>query len=209
MAQYEESIHKVFDRIKKSKLNAYISLNEHEAIKIAKEVDEGKITGPLAGMPVGVKDCITTKGIQTTCGSKILTGYVPPFNAEVVDRIRKAGAVIIGKTNMDEFAMGSSTESSHYGVTKNPWDLARVAGGSSGGSGAAVAGLECRMALGTDTGGSVRCPAILLRRGRHQADLRPGVQVWRRRIRKFAGAGRPDCKERERCGVAFRRHRRP
>ena len=159
MAQYEESIHKVFDRIKKSQLNAYISLNEHEAVKIAKEVDEGKVTGPLAGMPVGVKDCITTKGIQTTCGSKILTGYVPPFNAEVVDRIRKAGAVIIGKTNMDEFAMGSSTESSHYGVTKNPWDLTRVAGGSSGGSGAAVAGLEARMALGTDTGGSVRCPA--------------------------------------------------
>ncbi|HEY3423131.1 MAG TPA: Asp-tRNA(Asn)/Glu-tRNA(Gln) amidotransferase subunit GatA, partial [Methanocellaceae archaeon] len=159
MAQYEESIHKVFDRIKKSQLNAYISLNEHEAVNIAKEVDEGKVTGPLAGMPVGVKDCITTKGIRTTCGSKILTGYVPPFNAEVVDRIRKAGAVIIGKTNMDEFAMGSSTESSYYGVTKNPWDLARVAGGSSGGSGAAVAGLEARMALGTDTGGSVRCPA--------------------------------------------------
>ncbi len=159
MAQYEESIHKVFDRIKKSKLNAYISLNEHDAVQVAKEVDEGKVTGPLAGMPVGVKDCITTKGIQTTCGSKILTGYVPPFNAEVVDRLRKAGAVIIGKTNMDEFAMGSSTESSHFGVTKNPWDLARVAGGSSGGSGAAVSGLECRIALGTDTGGSVRCPA--------------------------------------------------
>jgi aspartyl-tRNA(Asn)/glutamyl-tRNA(Gln) amidotransferase subunit A len=159
MADYEESIHKVFDRIRKSQLNAYISLNEADAIRTAKEADEGKVTGRLAGMSVGVKDCITTKGIQTTCGSKILTGYVPPFDAEVVARLKKEGAVIVGKTNMDEFAMGSSTESSHYGVTKNPWDLARVAGGSSGGSGAAVAGLECRMSLGTDTGGSVRCPA--------------------------------------------------
>lgn len=157
--QYEESIHKVFERIRHSKLNAYITLNEHDALKTAKEVDEGKVKGRLAGVPVAIKDCITTKGIQTTCGSKILKGYVPPFDAEVTARMKKEGAIIIGKANMDEFAMGTSTENSAYGPTKNPWDLSRVPGGSSGGSGAAVAGLECRMALGTDTGGSVRCPA--------------------------------------------------
>lgn len=157
--QYEESIHRVFDRIKKSKLNAYITLNEKDALETAKQVDEGKTTGRLAGMPIAVKDCITTKGIQTTCGSKILQGYVPPFDAEVAARIKKEGAVIVGKANMDEFAMGSSTENSAFGPTRNPWDTTRVAGGSSGGSGAAVAGMECRMSLGTDTGGSVRCPA--------------------------------------------------
>ncbi len=159
MAMYEESIHKTFDRIKHSKLNAFITLAEDEAIKTARAADEGKITGMLAGVPVAVKDCITTKGVLTTCGSKILSGYYPPFDAEVVARLKKEGAVIMGKTNMDEFAMGTSTESSRYGPTKNPWDLTRVPGGSSGGSGAAVAGLESRMALGTDTGGSVRCPA--------------------------------------------------
>jgi aspartyl-tRNA(Asn)/glutamyl-tRNA(Gln) amidotransferase subunit A len=159
MAMYEESIGRTFDRIRHSKLNAYITLTEQEALRAARDADEGKITGRLAGMPVAVKDCITTKGVLTTCGSNILSGYVPPFDAEVVARLRKEGAVIVGKTNMDEFAMGTSTESSYYGPTKNPWDLTRVPGGSSGGSGAAVAGMECRMALGTDTGGSVRCPA--------------------------------------------------
>jgi len=159
MALYEESVHKTFDRIKHSRLNAYITLDKENALGTAKGVDDGKIAGRLAGMTVAVKDCITTKGLLTTCGSKILSGYVPPFDAEVVARLRNEGAVITGKTNMDEFAMGTSTESSHYGPTKNPWDMTRVPGGSSGGSGAAVAGLECRMALGTDTGGSVRCPA--------------------------------------------------
>ena len=159
MAIYEESIHRTFDRIKRSKLNAYITLTEKEALKAARDADEGRISGRLAGIPVAVKDCITTKGVLTTCGSNILSGYVPPFDAEVVARLKREGAAIVGKTNMDEFAMGTSTESSYYGPSKNPWDLSRVPGGSSGGSGAAVAGMECRMALGTDTGGSVRCPA--------------------------------------------------
>jgi aspartyl-tRNA(Asn)/glutamyl-tRNA(Gln) amidotransferase subunit A len=159
MPIYEESVRKTFDRIRHSKLNAYITLDRDNAIKTARDVDEGRASGRLAGVTVAVKDCITTKGLLTTCGSKILSGYVPPFDAEVVARLKREGAVIMGKANMDEFAMGTSTESSHYGPTRNPWDLARVPGGSSGGSGAAVAGLECRMALGTDTGGSVRCPA--------------------------------------------------
>ena len=159
MAMYEESIHRTFDRIKRSKLNAYITLTEKDALKAARDADEGRISGRLAGIPVAVKDCITTKGVLTTCGSNILSGYVPPFDAEVVARLKREGAAIVGKTNMDEFAMGTSTESSYYGPSKNPWDLSRVPGGSSGGSGAAVAGMECRMALGTDTGGSVRCPA--------------------------------------------------
>lgn len=156
---YAESAQRTYERIENSKLNAFITLNKQQALQTAKDVDDGKVTGRLAGMTVAVKDCITTKGLQTTCGSKILTGYVPPFDAEVVARLRKEGAVITGKANMDEFAMGTSTESSYYGPTRNPWDLTRVPGGSSGGSAAAVAGLESRMALGTDTGGSVRCPA--------------------------------------------------
>jgi aspartyl-tRNA(Asn)/glutamyl-tRNA(Gln) amidotransferase subunit A len=159
MPLYEESVHKALDRIRRSKLNAFITVTGEEAIMAAKGVDDGAVKGKLAGMTVAVKDCITTKGVLTTCGSRILSGYVPPFDAEVVARLKREGAVIVGKTNMDEFAMGTSTESSHYGPTKNPFDLTRVPGGSSGGSGAAVAGLECRMALGTDTGGSVRCPA--------------------------------------------------
>ncbi|HTX43895.1 MAG TPA: Asp-tRNA(Asn)/Glu-tRNA(Gln) amidotransferase subunit GatA [Methanocella sp.] len=156
---YEESVHKTFDRIKRSKLNAFITLTEQEAVRNARAVDEGRVAGKLAGMTVAVKDCITTRGVATTCGSRILSGYVPPFDAEVVARLKREGAAIVGKSNMDEFAMGTSTESSYYGPTRNPYDLSRVPGGSSGGSGAAVAGLECRMALGTDTGGSVRCPA--------------------------------------------------
>ena len=156
---YLEALERTFDRIGQSKLNAFITLNKSQALETAKGVDDGTVTGRLAGMTVAVKDCITTKGLQTTCGSKILTGYVPPFDAEVVVRLRREGAIITGKANMDEFAMGTSTESSHFGPTRNPWDLARVPGGSSGGSAAAVAGLESRMALGTDTGGSVRCPA--------------------------------------------------
>ncbi len=155
----EEIVAEYLERIGSSKLNAYITVAKKSALSRAREIDSESNDGPLAGIPVAIKDNISTKGIQTTCASKILTGYVPPYDAHVIERLKEAGAVIIGKTNMDEFAMGTSTETSFYGSTKNPWDLDRVPGGSSGGSAAAVAGDEAPLALGSDTGGSVRCPA--------------------------------------------------
>ncbi len=155
----EEIVTEYLDRISKSKLNAFIHTVGESALSRAKEIDKNDIEGPLAGIPVAIKDNISTYGIQTTCASNILKGYIPPYDAHVIERLKEAGAVIIGKTNMDEFAMGTSTETSFYGATKNPWDMDRVPGGSSGGSAAAVAGGEAPLALGSDTGGSVRCPA--------------------------------------------------
>ncbi len=155
----EEIVAQYLDRISQSKLNAFIYVAGESALSRAKEIDENDIEGPLAGIPVAIKDNISTKCIQTTCASNILNGYIPPYDAHVIEKLKEAGAVIIGKTNMDEFAMGTSTETSFYGATKNPWDMERVPGGSSGGSAAAVAGGESPLALGSDTGGSVRCPA--------------------------------------------------
>ena len=148
---------------KEEKVNSFVTVDREGALKRAEEVqkliDEGKLAGPLAGVPVAVKDNMCTEGMLTTCSSKILGNFVPIFTSEAVINLEKAGAVILGKTNMDEFAMGSTTETSAYGETKNPWNLEHVPGGSSGGSCAAVAAEECFYALGSDTGGSIRQPS--------------------------------------------------
>ena len=162
-----EVVQDIFNQIDKvdNFIKAFLILNKKEALKQAKKIDikvkNGDKIPSLAGVAVAVKDLIATRGMETTCGSKILKGFVPPYNATVINRLKEAGAIIIGKTNMDEFAMGSSTENSAFGPTHNPWDLGRVPGGSSGGSTAAVAADETFVALGTDTGGSVRQPASL------------------------------------------------
>ena len=146
-----------------SEVHSYVTICREEALKradqVQKMIDAGELTGPLAGVPVAIKDNMCTEGVLTTCSSKILGNFVPTFTAEAVKRLEEAGAVILGKTNMDEFAMGSTTETSYYGVTKNPWNTAHVPGGSSGGSCAAVAAEECFCALGSDTGGSIRQPS--------------------------------------------------
>ena len=150
-------------RAKEARVNGFVTVDEEGALKQAEEVqkliDEGVLTGPLAGVPVAIKDNMCTEGLLTTCSSKILYNFVPTYTAEAVKNLKEAGAVIIGKTNMDEFAMGSTTETSAYGETKNPWSLDHVPGGSSGGSCAAVAAEECPYALGSDTGGSIRQPS--------------------------------------------------
>ena len=144
-------------------VHAFINLDEERAMdqakKVQKEIEEGKLAGPLAGVPVAVKDNICTKGLATTCGSRMLEHFVPPYDAFAARKLKEAGMVILGKANMDEFAMGSTTETSWYGVTRNPRNTQHVPGGSSGGSCAAVAAGECFAALGSDTGGSIRQPS--------------------------------------------------
>jgi aspartyl-tRNA(Asn)/glutamyl-tRNA(Gln) amidotransferase subunit A len=156
----------VFERIDtvEKDVHAYISLMKDYAFDEASRADADIRAGnirPLTGIPIALKDILCTKGFLTTCGSHILNNYVTPYNATVVEKLKEAGAVFVGKTNMDEFAMGSSTETSFYGITRNPWDLDRIPGGSSGGSAAAVAADECIASIGSDTGGSIRQPAAL------------------------------------------------
>jgi aspartyl-tRNA(Asn)/glutamyl-tRNA(Gln) amidotransferase subunit A len=145
------------------KLHSFLHVTSEQALEQARQVDAkiaaGEEIGLLAGIPIGIKDNMCTQGIPTTCGSRILENFVPPYESTVTQRLKEAGAVMVGKTNLDEFAMGSSTENSAYQLTCNPWDLSRVPGGSSGGSAAAVAAGECTVALGSDTGGSIRQPA--------------------------------------------------
>ncbi|MEU1619952.1 Asp-tRNA(Asn)/Glu-tRNA(Gln) amidotransferase subunit GatA [Streptomyces sp. NPDC005722] len=147
------------------KVHAFLHVDTEGALKAAKAVDDkraaGEKLGPLAGVPLALKDIFTTKGVPTTVGSKILEGWVPPYDATLTARLKQAGIVILGKTNMDEFAMGSSTENSAYGPTGNPWDLTRIPGGSGGGSSAALASFQAPLAIGTDTGGSIRQPAAV------------------------------------------------
>ena len=161
----EEYISQIFERIEKvePKINAFVTLNKEEGLNRARRLDkkirEGEQSGPLAGVAFSIKDNICTKGMKTTCASKMLESYIPPYDATVIKRLMTADAIIIGKANLDEFAMGSTTEYSRHGPTRNPWDISRVSGGSSGGSAASVATRECAASLGSDTGGSVRCPA--------------------------------------------------
>lgn len=161
----EEYISQILERIEKidSQVNAFVIVDDAGALKKARSIDkkirEDKNIGSLSGVAVGIKDNICTSDLKTTCASKMLEDYVSPYDATVVKKLKDSDAIIVGKLNLDEFAMGSTTEFSKYGATRNPWNINYVAGGSSGGSAASVAALECAVSLGSDTGGSVRCPA--------------------------------------------------
>ena len=163
----QEVTRAVIERIEKvdRKTSAYVAKTFDLALEQARLVDEkikrGEEISPLAGIPIAVKDNICLKDVPATCSSRILSNFIPPYEATVITKLRKAGALFMGKTNMDEFAMGSSTETSHFGITRNPWNLETIPGGSSGGSAAAVSSEEAILALGSDTGGSIRQPAAL------------------------------------------------
>jgi aspartyl-tRNA(Asn)/glutamyl-tRNA(Gln) amidotransferase subunit A len=160
-----EYISQILERIKKIdvKINAFVTVDSEGAIEKARSIDEriqnGERIGALGGVAIGVKDNICTKNLKTTCASRMLEEYIPPYDATVIKKLKENDAIIVGKLNLDEFAMGSTTEFSRFGPTRNPWNIDYVAGGSSGGSAASVAALECVISLGSDTGGSVRCPA--------------------------------------------------
>lgn len=192
-----DAVEAVFAQIaeKEDDLHCYVTLDKEGALLQAKEVQEkiekGELTGPLAGVPVAIKDNMCTEGMLTTCSSKILGNFIPTYSSEAVLNLQKAGAVVIGKTNMDEFAMGSTTETSAYGATKNPWNTEHVPGGSSGGSAAAVAADECFFALGSDTGRLHPSAGVLLRRCRYETNLRNRIPLRTDRLWFFSGSDRP------------------
>ena len=160
-----EAVKASLEQIQKEEdnIHAFVTVEEEKALseaqKVQEQIERGTLCGPLAGVPIAIKDNLCTEGIRTTCSSRILSSFIPTYSAEAVENLKRAGMVILGKTNMDEFAMGSTTETSWFGPTKNPWNLQHVPGGSSGGSCAAVAAGETFCALGSDTGGSIRQPS--------------------------------------------------
>jgi len=176
------------DRIneKEKDVQAFITLTTDEALEKSKNIEEkinkGEIKGELAGIPIGIKDNMCINGVKTTCASKMLENFIAPYNATAIEKINDENMISLGKTNMDEFAMGSSTETSYFKKTKNPWDLSRVPGGSSGGSAAAVASNLVPWALGSDTGGSIRQPAALCRDSWTKTNLWISFKIWISRI---------------------------
>jgi len=159
-----EAVCAALEAAENSKTNSFITIADREkcilqAEIVQKKIRSGELTSPLAGVPIGIKDNICTSGLRTTCASKMLDNFVPPYSATVIEKLEQAGVIVVGKLNMDEFAMGSTSETSYYGEVKNPYDVKRVSGGSSGGSAAAVAAREVFCSLGSDTGGSIRQPA--------------------------------------------------
>ena len=187
----EEYLCRLFEMIEKSPLNAFTTLAKESAIECAREFDKMPGNGLLAGVPIAIKECISTKGIETNCSSRILRGYIPPYDAHVIERLKAEGAIIMGKTNMDEFAMGTSTETSCFGPTRNPWDPNCVPGGSSGGSAACVASGEAPCSLGLGYRWLCAMPCIILRHRWIEANLRPGLALRPSSLCQLSGADRP------------------